>query len=90
MEQLKSKLGLAGAAGEAGGSKRAISITATSGSAAERAQQAAGMRSVLFQRSSQQATEDGKLEAEMEAGKISSRCVGGGYSAWWCPQAEFN
>lgn len=39
----------------------------------QQAAAAASMRSVLFERSS--TMEDGKLEVEMEAGKIGSRCA---------------
>ncbi|PRW59708.1 tobamovirus multiplication 2A-like [Chlorella sorokiniana] len=82
LDSLKSKLGLAAAVADsptaaAAGSKRVINISAVSGSAAERMQQqasaAASMRSVLFERSN--TAEDGKLEVEMEAGKIGSRVV---------------
>lgn len=83
LDTLKSKLGLAAAVADsptaaAAGSKRVINIHAVSGSAAERMQQqasaAASMRSVLFERSN--TADDGKLEVEMEAGKIGSRCGG--------------
>ena len=87
LEQLKSKLGLAAAASDSPtASKSVIHITAVSGSAAEPARQSwhqrrlaaappspASMRSVLFERSSNSVGDDAKLEAEMEAGKISSR-----------------
>lgn len=43
----------------------------------QQAQQQAAMRSVLFQRSGSE-VDDAKLESEMEAGKISSRCAGPG------------
>jgi hypothetical protein len=85
----------AGSAGGADG-KRVIAISAVSGTAADRAgsrrgaqqqaavaaqqQQQRSMRSSLFQRSDFQ-EDDGKLEAEMEAGKISSRWVAG-WQGW--------
>ena len=81
LDALKLKLGLAEAgAASASSSKRVINLTAVSGSAAERQQQQQrAMRSSLFERcDTTQQTEDAKLEAEMEAGKISTRWVGQG------------
>lgn len=80
LDALKAKLGLAAVqeGGAPGGSKRVISLTAVSGLAAERQhqeqQQQRAMRSSLFARSeAAEPTEDGKLEADMEAGKIGTR-----------------
>lgn len=84
LDALKVKLGLAAVAQEGGqcstpsGSKRVISLTALSGSAAERQQREQQrqrtMRSSLFSRSAAaEVTRDGKLESDMEAGKIGTR-----------------
>ena len=84
LDALKSKLGVAtaagGAPGDASSSKRAIAIHAVSGSAAERQQQQqGGMRSVLFERSSagggaQQQQQGADAGDDLEAGgTIGSR-----------------
>ncbi|KAL4429578.1 hypothetical protein ABPG77_008627 [Micractinium sp. CCAP 211/92] len=83
LDALKAKLGLTaatqgGEGGAPGRSKRVISLTAVSGSAAERQlreqQRQYTMRSSLFDRSeAAEAVEHSRLEADLEAGTISTR-----------------
>lgn len=83
LDALKAKLGLTaatqgGEGGAPGRSKRVISLTAVSGSAAERQlreqQRQRTMRSSLFDRSeAAEAVEHSRLEADLEAGTISTR-----------------